>query len=208
MSSDFYYKYHRLFYEEEPEPVSLQYFLSKNPKNHINVQPTSDIMTLAQHYNIIPKEGIEFKREKPVQKHGVSQAIEQPPQPVYPKSFSKLPFNDSPNISYKPTPIFTEPKKPIIEYQPQPDKTEDVFKSLYAKQTSSPQFQSIPQQQIHENTRGNIFPEAIRPQSKPINPYQAAINRRKDAKKSNEYRKERLRELLSMDRVPLGKLNR
>ncbi|CAG9327485.1 unnamed protein product [Blepharisma stoltei] len=210
MSNEFYQRYHRLFFEDDSEPISMQYFLSKNPKNRINLKPSTDILSLAQEFEIIPKDVTQIEPAQP--KFKQISAIEA--QPVS-KAAVKLPFSESPAFQAKPTfqPAAMSPPKRIIEYQPQPDNTGEVFKSMYTKQPlniQSPTFQpQPPQQQAYESTRNNIFPDQpLRPQSKPISPYQTALNRRKDAKKNNEYRKERLRELLSMDKVPLGKLNK
>lgn len=226
MSAVFYSKYKNLFFDEkDPEPLSMNYFVSK-PKNSININPSQNIASLAQHYNILPKD-LEIPRHK---------VEEISTMPLKPQSFAArldpLPYKP-------PLPAFeTRPKQPALEYSPEP-----VMYSESPKRANSIQkLPPIPQdnfrynenskvqqevvrapqegyqrevakevdkfrdksfenkKQGYEQTKGNIFPDKVEA-PKVINSYQEALKNRKEAKGRVMERRQRLKDLLSVDGV-------
>ena len=183
MSAVFYNKYRSLFFDDnDKEPISYQYFNSK-PKNYLNISPSNNIASLAQQYNILPK-NLEIPKGK------VEEIYESPPQykPQLPQRLDPLPYKPPslPNFEIK-------PKIPSIEYYIEPPPIhQDPPKR-------APSVQKLPPI-VYENTKNNIFPDKIE-QHKPTNPFQEAAKRRKDAKGQINERRKRLRELLMADKV-------
>lgn len=220
MSAVFYNKYKNLFFDDsDPEPISMNYFGAR-PKNSININPSPNLASLAQHYNIIPKD-FEIPRPK------VEEIVSAPTKlQNYPSRLEPLPFKP-------PLPAFeSRPKQPAIEYSPEPPVK---FRESPLRANSIQKLPPIPQDNIryneipkvqqevyrqpkednkteaekifieskkpkYEQTKANIFPDKVE-NVKVVNPYQEALKNRKDAKARLSERKQRLKDLLNIDGV-------
>lgn len=182
MSAVFYNKYRSLFFDDkDPEPLSLNYFNTK-PKNYLNIVPNSNFPSLAQHFEIIPKD-LDLNRGR----------IEEIPKILQYKA--PLPQRLEP-LAYKPPllPTFeNKPKIPSIEYVPeQPQLVRESPKRAQSTHKLPPI--------TYEHTKSNIFPEKTEI-VKVGNTLQEAMKRRKEAKNKVNERRQRLREILSIDKV-------
>ena len=221
MSAVFYNKYRSLFFDDkDPEPISYQYFLTK-PKNYLNIYPSNNIASLAQQYNILPKD-FEAPRSKVEEvlssKHYPARLDPLPYKPPSLQNFDLKP--KLPSIEYN-TP---EPFNGIRELSNQnsmllrdsqgnrnhslpttgnPQLIVKESKSNYSQPPlppkRSPSAQKLPPIAF-ENTKNNIFPEKT-DDYRPVNPLKEAQNRRKDSKNKLSERKQRLKDLLILDKV-------
>jgi hypothetical protein len=104
MSAAFYNKYKSLFFDDnDPEPLSMNYF-GVRPKNSLNIYPSQNLASLAQHYNILPKE-LDIPRAK----------VEE--LPSYP--LPKPPVTKLDPLPYKPSFIENNLKQGKLDYYPE-----------------------------------------------------------------------------------------
>ena len=215
MSAVFYNKYRSLFFDEhDPEPLSFQYFNSK-PKNYLNLSPNLNIPSLAQQYSILPRD-----LEIPVPRKARVEEITEVPQPKplppqrreYEKPKSKIDDIFNYPQTKPPAPQRLEP----LEYKPLANKPPSVTSFEINRGPGNeymPEQQQIiresPKRAIsshklppigYENTKSNIFPDKPEPMRQG-NPIQEAMKRRKESKSSLNERRQRLREVLSSDKV-------
>jgi hypothetical protein len=199
MSSVFYNKYRSLFFDDkDPEPISYQYLNSK-PKNYLNLYPSSNIMSLAQHYNILPKEyEIPKPRLEEVQNTSyMKPQLLQKLDPLPYKPVAVLDYNPKiPALEYNPEP--QSPPKRALSVQKLPPIVHEYNKNSAVEKSDPKPLNPYQEALKYEHTKNNIFPE--KPEGpKPINYYQEAVKRRKEAKNKLSDRRQRLIDLLKAD---------
>ena len=135
MSAAFYNKYKSLFFDDnDPEPLSMNYF-GVRPKNSINIHPSQNIASLAQHYNIIPKE-TEIPRSK----------VEELSSYSIPKPLA-LPSRLDP-LPYKPQIPEPRIKLPSLEYS---SEVQNSFKESPHRNNSIQRLPPIQQESFKSN---------------------------------------------------------
>ena len=186
MAAEFFHKYRKLFYEDEDEPVSLEHFLASRSKNKPTFAPHTNLTSLAQKHEIFPKDYI----PEPVSVHPKLPFNESTPETI------KTKFKQSPKPSYSP---FRQESPALRSFK---EESPDV-----SFEKKPPSRQKLPPIKHQVETKEHIFPQKL-PETKSAPPLQSAKQRRKEASNKIEYRRERLRDLLSQDKVTLQHYNR
>lgn len=147
MSAVFYNKYKNLFFDDsDPEPLSMNYF-GVRPKNSININPSPNLASLAQHYNILPKD-FEIPRAKVEEIYSVPTKSQS-----HPTKLDPLPFKP-------PLPAFeSRPKQPALEYSPEPP---IKYRESPLRANSIQKLPPIPQETFKYNETAKVQPEVYR----------------------------------------------
>jgi len=204
----------------------MNYFVSK-PKNSLNINPSQNIASLAQHYNILPKD-LEIPRAKieeiftmPSKAQSFANRLDPlPHKPALPAFETRT---KQPALEYSPEPpvIYRESPKRANSIQKLPPIPQDNFRynentKVHQEVVKAPQegYQREVAKEVenfrdksyekkkqgYEQTKGNIFPDKAEA-PKGINSYQEALKNRKESKGRVMERRQRLKDLLSLDGV-------
>lgn len=186
MSQLFYQKYRRLFFEDDTEPLAYQIY--HNQPSHVGISELPKWLAPA------PSRPLPDPLPKPQSKVRLP-PIEHspPPQPRKAAELPKPPRQLSPLIPA--IDQIDQPRRPMLQYEPTAVENPEPRAEKPAEYVPKPSIKVMPKT---EDTRERVFPKAGSGLVQVVSPYQAAAQRRKEAKRNLESRREALRRLLKV----------
>lgn len=189
MSALFYQKYRRLFFEDDTEPLAYQIYHSQ-----VKHGASSDVLPqwLAASPPRLPPEPL----PKP-SKVRLPPIDYSPPPPLT----RKVPAAEVPKPHRQLSPLIPaidqldQPRRPMLQYEPMKNDPVEIRPSEKpAEYVPKPSIKVMPKT---DDTRERLFPKG--PSAAPsLSPYQIAVQRRKDAKRNIDSRREALRRILKV----------
>ena len=189
MSQLFYQKYRRLFFEDDTEPLAYQIY--HNQPSIVGVSELPQWLAPAPSRLPIPD-----SLPKPAAKVRLPPIEHSPP----PQPRKALPADPLPKPPRQLSPLkpaidqIDQPRRPMLQYDPAPYESPEPRVEKSAEYVPKPSIKVMPKT---EDTRERVFPKAGSGPA-PASPYQAAAQRRKEAKRNLDTRREALRRLLKV----------
>lgn len=189
MSQLFYQKYRRLFFEDDTEPLAYQIYHSQ--PSHVGVSE------LPQWLNSAASRPFPDPLPKPAPKVRLPPIEHSPP----PQTRKALPADPLPKPPRQLSPLkpvidsIDQPRRPMLQYDPTPYESPETRVEKPTEYVPKPSIKVMPKT---EDTRERVFPKAGSGSVPAASPYQVAVQRRKEAKRNLEPRREALRRLLKV----------